>query len=77
MKILIVTYTSGDGDPFAADSLETVIETLEQIHGGRLISDLTNSTTGNTEIEWADDCDNDFHVWVEHGAYATSKRKTS
>ena len=71
-NILIVTYTSGYGDPFAADSLETVIDTLQEIHGGQLVESLTTPATGNTNIEWADDCDCGFHVWVEKGHYIKS-----
>ena len=69
--IFIATYTSGFGDPFAADTLDLIIEHLAEISGGRLVKSVTNGD-GNTDIEWSDDCDNGFHIWVEKGDYLKS-----
>ena len=51
--IFIATYTSGFGDPFAADTLDLIIEHIAEVSGGRLVKSVTNGD-GNTDIEWSD-----------------------
>ena len=77
-KILIVTYTSGHGDPFSADCLDTVLETLEANHGGSVGHVAIDGTTRNAEIEWLnDEGEVDFHVWAENGEHIEARRRVA